>query len=106
MHNGICGSNSRNRKGRREEGHVSATRSEPPPSRGPAVSASVAATLADAKGIDVDELSLPLYDAIDTDALNDLIATTDHTTHVSFAYHSYEITVRGDRHITIDQHSQ
>lgn len=70
------------------------------------VSASVAATVADAEDLDSAELSPPLYDAIDTSALNDLIATTDSATHVIFAYHGYEITVRGDRHVSLDEHRE
>lgn len=85
---------------------VFVTRSEPHQFRGQPVSAAVAATVADAEDIDLDELSPPLYDAIDTDALNDLIATTDSATRLSFAYHGHEITVRGDRHVSIDEHRE
>lgn len=85
---------------------VFVTHPDPHQFRGQPVSAAVAATVADAEDIDVAELSPPLYDAIDTDALNELIATTDRTTRVSFAYHGHEITVRGDRHISIDAHCE
>lgn len=79
---------------------------EPPPSRGQPVCAAVAATVAGAEDTDVAVLSPPLYETINTDALNELIATADSTTHVTFTYHSYEITVRGDRHIAVDEHRE
>ncbi|MDR9431077.1 MAG: HalOD1 output domain-containing protein [Natronomonas sp.] len=54
---------------------------------------------------DSDPVELPpLYDAIDPDALDALVDRMSNGT-VSFAYAGYEVTVRGDESIDLDERS-
>lgn len=88
---------------------VSVTHREPPSYRGTPVSTKVADAVAEAEDIDPTALSPPLYEAIDTTALNDLIPTTTSpgsAVRVSFAYHGYDITVYGDGHVALNEGSE
>lgn len=71
----------------------------------PPVSVQVVDAVAEAEGVDPTRLSPPLYEAVNTEALNALVANTeptDHTTiRVSFSYHGYMVTVRGDGQISL-----
>lgn len=72
-----------------------------------AVSMAIVDAVADAVDVDPAALSPPLHDAIDTEALNALVGnsmTTDQTTIcVTFPYHGYEITVRGDGNVSVEE---
>lgn len=66
----------------------------------PPVTHTIAETVADAEGVDTVELTPPLHDAVDTDALQDLFATTSGTDqsdiHVTFTYHGRKISVNNN----------
>lgn len=68
----------------------------------PSVTESVVEAVADADGVGPEELAPPLYDAIDPDALERLLATAPGTRRVVFTYNGYEVTVRGDGSVAID----
>lgn len=78
------------------ESLYTADRSEP-------LSQVVVEAVASAEGVDPLDLEVPLYDAVDPDALDALFrsgATVDGR--VEFEYHGYEVTVTGDGHVTLD----
>jgi len=58
------------------------------------VTSTVASALAAHENVDVDELSPPLYDVIDPEALEELFRNT--TGRVTFEYREYEVTVDDD----------
>lgn len=64
------------------------------------VTSAVASALAAHENVGVDELSPPLYDVIDPDALEDLFRNT--TGRVTFEYREYEVTV--DDEYTVEVH--
>ena len=61
------------------------------------LSQSVIAAVADAEGVDPTELSVPLYEAIDPDALDALFRSDGVAAgQIRFSYHGYQITVYDD----------
>jgi hypothetical protein len=67
----------------------------------PAATTGVVSALAEVRHCDPTEIT-PLYDAIDTDALDSLIAgTSDADVRVDFVIDGFEITVRGDNTVEI-----
>lgn len=62
-------------------------------------SEAVLAAVAEREGLDETDLSEPLYDAIDPDALNALVQSG--RGHVSFQYAGYLVTVDHDRNIRL-----
>lgn len=71
-------------------------------------STAVIEEVADREGVDVDAISEPLADAIDPDALDDMVesltAKDGHGT-MSFTYAGYEVTVRSSGHVDLEEHS-
>ena len=65
------------------------------------VTSTVASELAAHENVDVDELSPPLYDVIDPEALEDLFRNT--TGRVTFEYREYEVTVDDDYTVEVRQ---
>ena len=70
------------------------------------VSEAVVTAVADAKGISTVALTPPLYDVIDPDALETVVASMtsrpdDHVGRVEFSYSGYEITITGDGHVSV-----
>ena len=63
------------------------------------VSEAVLAAVAEREGVDEMELEVPLYDAINPDALNALFQNG--RGHVSFQYAGYLVTVDHDQNITL-----
>ncbi|WP_435347435.1 HalOD1 output domain-containing protein [Haloarchaeobius sp. HRN-SO-5] len=56
--------------------------------------------VADAK--DVDSVALdPIFEAIDSDALNDLLGSSKRGTKVTFEYEGYRVSIRDDRRIEL-----
>lgn len=58
--------------------------------------------VAEEEGVDPREMSV-LYDAIDTDALEQLVDSADASGEVSFAYNGYELAVDGRGRIQCEQ---
>ncbi|QLH78540.1 hypothetical protein HZS55_15130 [Halosimplex rubrum] len=60
--------------------------------------------VAERVGVDVLDLSIPLYDAVDPEALDTFYRTADGAapTRVSFAYCGYDVTVSGDGTVVLD----
>ncbi|MFB6202232.1 MAG: HalOD1 output domain-containing protein [Halorhabdus sp.] len=56
-----------------------------------------------AQKVDVapEDLSPPLYDAIDPDALDALVASSSTDLRVTFEYHGYEVRVTGDGGVSV-----
>lgn len=73
---------------------------------GTPVCLAVVEAIADAEGIDATELSPPLYEAIDTDALNKLFAATrlneGMSGQISFCYRGYDVTVYDDGQVAVE----
>lgn len=59
------------------------------------VSRSVVETIAEVEGVSPTELTPPLYEVVDPEALDDLFAASS-PGRVEFSYKSYEVTVDGD----------
>lgn len=58
-------------------------------------------TVAEAEGVDPIELSPPLHDVIDTDALYNLVHDPEGPLHVTFPYRQWTIEVRGGDEIQV-----
>jgi len=71
------------------------------------VSNSVIATVAEAEDRDPTEISPPLYEVINPEALDQLFAATPTTGRMSgevrFSYKGYEVTVSGDGYVSVEQ---
>lgn len=71
------------------------------------VAIEVVEKVAEAEGIDPVELTSPLYEVIDPDALNNIFAATPTADRVdgqvTFPYHGYEVTVRSDGSVSVDE---
>jgi hypothetical protein len=69
------------------------------------VSRAVVEAVAEAEGVDSVDLTPPLYEAVDPDALNRLFAATPSAGRmegrVCFRYNGYEVTVWGDGYVSI-----
>ena len=61
----------------------------------------VVEAVADAAGVDPVELSCPLGDVIDVDALARLVSRSHQTVRVAFRYEGYDVTVRSDGRISV-----
>ena len=71
-------------------------------------SAAVIDAVASAEGVDAMALDVPLYEAIDPDALDDLVASSpgNHLAspvRICFTYYGYEVAVYGDGEVTLNQ---
>lgn len=66
-------------------------------------SRSIVELIADLEGVDLVELSPPLYSVIDPEALDSLFHSSgdDVTGHVDFEYHGYQVRVRSDGEVEI-----
>jgi hypothetical protein len=77
-----------------------ASTSEPPSTR-------IVRAVAAAEGVDPAELSPPLYDVVDTDAVDALFASGGSQpppvgTRVSFTYNGYRVRVEGDGEVSVE----
>lgn len=67
----------------------------------------VVEAVADAEGVDPLELSSPLYEVIDPDALDQVFAVTStdgrRDGQVTLSYNGYEVTVCGDGYVTVEE---
>lgn len=74
------------------------------------LSHAVVQAVAEAERVDPLELTPPLYEVIDSDALDRLFAVTPthHRTdgEVSFSYNGYGVTVRGDGSVSVEEHDE
>lgn len=74
-------------------------------SRGETVSKTVVEAVSEAEGVQPEELTPPLYEVIDPDALGRLFAATSDGTRrhgtVNFVYRGYEVTVRDDGTVSV-----
>lgn len=73
-------------------------------------SQSVVEAVAEAKGVDPMELSPPLYDVIDPEALDQVFAPTSMEGRmegqVTFSYNGYEVTVFGDGSVAVEKRKE
>lgn len=78
------------------------------PVREESVSGAVVEAVAEAEGTDPLELTPPLYDAVDSDALDRLFAdaSTDGRMEVAFAYRGYDVSVRGDGSVSVEKRDE
>lgn len=67
------------------------------------VSRAIVEAIADKEGLDPVELTPPLYEVIDPDALERIFADTSTVGSVTFTYENYEVTVRSDDHISVEK---
>lgn len=74
------------------------------------VSRTVVEAVAEAKGIDPLELTPPLYEVIDPDALDQVFAASQTNGRmngqVTFSYNEYEVTVCGDGYISVKERDE
>ncbi|WP_458208087.1 HalOD1 output domain-containing protein [Haladaptatus sp. NG-SE-30] len=52
--------------------------------------------------VDVDDLPIPLYDALDPDALVDLFESSTDEIAVSFQYDGHDVEIRSDMTVMVD----
>lgn len=62
----------------------------------------VAERVAAAEGVDPLELQPPLFEAIDTDAMDSLFESANSATKLQFTYHGYSVTIDGDCNVELD----
>lgn len=55
----------------------------------------IVAAVSRAEGVDERDLTPPLYDVVDTDALEQYVQYADEATTVVFSYRDWEVEVRG-----------
>lgn len=67
-----------------------------------APSTAVVEAVATAEGRDPGDVPEPLYESVDTDALEAMIASMDEG-QVTFTYHGYEVAVDADGDVTLSQ---
>jgi len=76
-----------------------------PPARG-AVTQKVVERVAEAEGVAPEELTPPLYDVVDPDALERLFRSTDTADRMNgkvvFPYNGYDVHVAGDGHVALE----
>lgn len=74
------------------------------PDRSEPLSQTVVEAVAMAESVDPLDLTVPLYDAIDPDALDALFQSGDASVdgYVEFVYYGYEVTVTADGHVALD----
>jgi len=70
-------------------------------SRESSICQSVVKSIAEAEGTDPIELTPPLYDVIDSDALESLFANNQAVGKVVFNYNSYEVSVFSDGYVSV-----
>ena len=74
------------------------------------VSESVVEVVAEAEETDPLELTPPLYEVIEPDALDQVFAATPTDERrkgtVTFSYNGYEVTVRGDGDVSVDERDE
>ena len=70
--------------------------------RDSSISEKIILAVAKREGVDPVELSVPLYDAIEVDALNKL-AASEKVSQITFTYLSYEIAVSADGTVGITE---
>jgi hypothetical protein len=64
----------------------------------------VVETVAGAEGVDPLELGVPLYEAVDPDALDALFRSNDSVEGViEFTYYGYEVRVSSSGHVSLDE---
>lgn len=71
----------------------------------------IVTAVADAKGVSPLDVSPPLYEAIDPDAMQAVLASMQRspeepTGRLTFHYSGYEVTVTDDGRISVDPHDQ
>ncbi len=66
---------------------------------GVALSTAVVRAVADREGVDPIELDEPLYEVIDSEALDELFASGDGS--VTFEYYGYEVTAHSDGQVDL-----
>lgn len=68
------------------------------------LSQAVVESVARAEGVDPLDLEVPLYDAVDPDALDALFQQdgTSGDGRIQFSYYGYRVTVTGAGHVTLD----
>lgn len=76
------------------------------PSESRELSAAVVETVARAEGVDPTALEEPLYEAVDPDALDELVAPGPggrpaSTVRIQFSYYGYEVQVYGDGRVVL-----
>lgn len=69
-------------------------------------SEAVITAVADAKGVSTVDVNPPLYEVIDPDALDTVVASMTRrpdelTGRVEFPYSGYEVTITGDGHVSV-----
>lgn len=72
------------------------------------VTARVVGAVADEEGVDPTELSTPLFEAVDPDALEDVFPTppdADVVGRIEFTYCGYDVTVDSHGEVTVDERS-
>lgn len=68
------------------------------------LSRKVVEAVADAEGVDPTELEVPLYAAVDSDALDALFREDGNAiARVQFTYYGYRITVEGDGELDLEE---
>ena len=67
---------------------------------GTALSTAVVRTVADAEGVDPVELGTPLYEAVDSEALDELFAAGEGA--VTFEYYGYLVTAHSDGSVDLE----
>jgi len=70
-------------------------------SRSEAVCSRVVREIAAREDVDVADLSEPLFDVVDPDALESVFVTD--RGYVGFPYHGYWVTVHANGHVTVDE---
>lgn len=80
-----------------------ASESPSPADRSESLSQVVVEAVASAEGVDPLDLEVPLYEAVDPDALDALFQSgTTVEGRVEFEYYGYEVAVTGDGCVTLD----
>lgn len=77
---------------------------QPDVSRESSVCQTVFESLAEAEEIEPTELTPPLYEVIDPDALESLFATNQALGKVIFNYNGFEVSVFSDGHVSVSPH--
>lgn len=85
------------------DSHVAAGSTPSSESQQP-LSQAVVEAVAGAEAVDPLDLEVPLYEAVDPDALDALFQSQDTTVegNVRFRYYGYEVAVSGDGHVSLD----
>ena len=69
-----------------------------------AISVEIVQRIAASEGVDPQDLDVPLYDVIDPDALETLVAgARDGSFEVAFTYHGYDVVVDGEGTVSVNE---